>query len=1022
MQFRYLAFGALGPFPGTHTINFDELTAGGLFLFDGPTGSGKSSIIDAIVFALYGKVAGAESDDSRIRSAHADDSTPSYADLVFTIPSGIYRVRRSPGWYRTKKRGEGLTPQNPTATLWKLSEAAVDSQAWDAGDVLASGARNVGTELSQLLALTREQFVQTVVLPQGQFAQFLRLSSIDRSALLETLFDTTNYRAFAQKLTKMAKVAGAKVDEAGAEATRALQSWCDIDGLASEFPDSETLEFIDADDSAPLESMAAIDEQLSARATGAEAQARELKTSADQATKKRLAEEALAKALDDRAALLRRSEELRAQVKEVAAKRSQIDLHEKVSTAVDRLATASRARASLDASAADLPAGVVPVGAEHGALAEAIADGRELAELAGALVAATDGAIGEITAQVGSLDAVVDLEESLTGRTKALAKLDDTAQELAEEIASLTRELDEFPARMKTLDADIVKARAEADTIASLDAELTALKERLERVEKLQALRAEREAATKDAQEALGRHQDQRDLRDAVTAAWIGSTAANLAATLAEQEPCPVCGSPNHPAPAQPTDDSATYDDVQEAEAALEPLALALQKANAAVQKLTGQEETLSVQAGNVSERDLADSITSTTAKLDAAQAAKAKEKTLATQRTELTDANNKRLGELGTLREEQSSLSERIKNAREALNKDEASIARARGDFESVSALRDSLLNQQSKLVTLKESAHTIAERARHARSAQLAAEESLATAGVSHIEAREAHLDADTLATLKRTVDQHGKDVAAIDAQLAHQRFEGLTGEEKPDVEGASQKEDAATTKLRAAEAESTLAQSRARASTRHLERTRQAVAGWKAADKAAGPVVRLAALANADSTSLNKIRLSTWVLLRRFEQIVDRANEHLREFSFGRYELERTDESGAERKTGLGLEIIHRDAGPQGDHRRSTRTLSGGETFYTSLALALALSEVVQAENGGIRMETLIIDEGFGALSSEYLQSIMDTLGQLRTGGRTVGIVSHVDELKSMINDRVTVRPLPEGGSTLKVVAGN
>lgn len=1022
MQFRYLTFSALGPFPGTHTIDFDELTAGKLFLFDGPTGSGKSSIIDAIVFALYGRVAGEESDDSRIRSAHADDSTPSYADLVFTIPSGIYRVRRTPAWNRQKKRGEGTTRENAHATLWRLSEAAVDAHEWDAGDVLASGARDVGIELSRLLALTREQFVQTVVLPQGEFAQFLRLSSTDRSALLETLFDTTDYRTFAQSLDKQAKAAREKVDAAGAVATRALQSWCDIDGLASDFPDTGALEFIDAEDSAPLEVMASIDAQLTARAEAAEAKAGDLKKRFDDLTAARIAEEELAKTLAERASLITRREELVARSEEMDAKRARIDVHEKVATSVDRLATASRAQDALEASAAQLPDGVAPVEAERAALADAIDDGRDLADTAQALVSAADGTISEITARVGSLANTLTIEESLGARAKSLDDLDRSATEIADDIAGVTSELEAFPARIEALDGDITTAREQGDAIPTLEAELAKLTEQAEQSAKLDTLRAKLEEAEKAGRLALDRHKKQFDRVAEVTAAWRRSTAANLAATLDEQEPCPVCGSLDHPAPAQPTNDSASLADVQAAEAALTPLALELNEANARHQKLQGQHEELSSQVGDASGQDLEESMASAAEKLAAAKEAKAREASLTAIRAKLTAANSAKQEELSVKRAEQSSLAERIKNARESLARDEAAVAKSRGDFDSVSALRDALVSQRADLRGLRDSADVIAERARQALATREAAEEALAAAGVSRSEALSAHLDADTLAGLKQAVDQYGKDVAAVHAQLAHERFEALTGEEKPDVGSAREKETAAADAYRTAAAEHTLAKSCAERSVRFLQRTRDAVAGWKATVDDAGPVVRLAGLANAENISLSKIRLSTWVLLRRFEQIVERANEHLREFSFGRYELARTDESGSERKTGLGLEIIHHDAGPHGEHRRSPRTLSGGETFYTSLALALALSEVVQAEHGGIRMETLIIDEGFGALSSEYLQSIMDTLGQLRTGGRTVGIVSHVDELKSMISDRVSVRPLEGGGSTLKVVAGS
>ncbi len=1022
MQFRYLTFSALGPFPGTHTIDFDELTAGGLFLFDGPTGSGKSSIIDAIVFALYGNVAGRESDDARIRSAYANDTTPSYSDLVFTIPSGIYRVRRSPAWNRKKKRGTGTTTVPSTATLWRLSEAAVDAHEWDAGDVLASGSRDVGEELSQLLALNREQFVQTVVLPQGQFAEFLRMSSIQRSALLETLFDTGDYREFAKALMLTAQTARDNVDGTGAKATRALQAWCDIDGLNSEFPETTSLEFIDAYDSAPLEAMEVVHDQLRTHEIESRTRADERKVAREAAVKKRLAEEDLAKALADLSALLNTRKALDAQKDDVANMSKKIALHDTVATAVDRLATAKRAQTALESASAKLPDGLAPVSRERSDLAEKITAGVDLAPAADQLVIAVDAAINELAGTVGGLETLVALEVGLTGRGRDLEKLEESAGLLAEEIGNLSSEIDAFPAKLESIESDISKAREEAATIPSLEAHHGKLEEQLKQVEQLAALRTDLDKASDEVATALNRHKEQLDEVNSVTAAWRRSAAANLASDLTEDGPCPVCGSLEHPAPAQASDDSASLEDVAVAEEALKPLAVALDRANATRATIKGREETLAAQVGDVSAEQVAKSIEIVTSALALAQNAETSEKTLTDSRKDLVEKNAVREKERGVKREEHSTLMERIKNAREALSSDEAAVAKARGKHASVVALRDSLLAQRLDLTDLKASAETIAERARQANDAYLVAFDALDAAGVTEDEARAAHLEPEILADLKATVEQYVKDTAAVQAQLASERFEGLTADVKPDVNEARRQEAEAETAYREASAEHTLAKSRATSSERLLERTRQAVVRWKKATDDAGPVARLAALANAENTSLSKIRLSTWVLLRRFEQIVDRANEHLREFSFGRYELIRSDEPGAERKTGLGLEVIHHDAGPQGDHRRSPGTLSGGETFYTSLALALALSEVVQAENGGIRMETLIIDEGFGSLSSAYLQSIMDTLGQLRTGGRTVGIVSHVDDLKSMISDRVTVRPLDGGGSTLSVVAGN
>lgn len=1022
MQFRHLAFSALGPFPGTHSIDFDELTASGLFLFEGPTGSGKSSIIDAIVFALYGKVAGEESDDSRIRSAHADDSTPSFSDLVFTIPAGVFRVKRSPAWTRKKKRGTGTTPVKSSATLWKLSEAAVDTRDWDAGEVLASGARDVGTELSKLLALTREQFVQTVVLPQGEFAQFLRLSSTERSGLLETLFATADYRTFTRALTEKARFAAKKVDEAGNQATRALHGWVDIDGLEQEFPGAATLKFIDADDHGPLAKMSKINELLATRSVEAQAMTTRLRENAEALTRVRQAEEELAKTLEDRQRLLYQQKELEAQKDKIVAKQQKIALHEKVATAVDRLGIAKRAREDLDSAKIGLPAGVVPVKDERTRLADAIEADRDLIEPSGTLIRGCESAISKLTSQIGELKPIAELEVTLADRETALKDLHDSGHKLAAQIEKMAINIDAFPKQKEQLESDISHARERADKIPALEAHRKALDEQHERVTRLESLRNELAVAQKEGTIILEKHGTQQEFLASITAAWRRSSAANLAADLDDGKECPVCGSTEHPKPAQPGDEAATLQDVQAAEKALEPLSLKLQEANEEVARLKGQVQTFESQVNDATKEELSAAVADTKAKLADANAAADTALELNGKLDALVAATEEQRTNLNAKREEHSSLVERIKNASEGFTRDEQAVADARGDAPSIAALRESMETQRSDLEQLKAFAEKVAEHARHAEVTRKAAQESLELSDATEAEAHAAHLDAQRLTELKASVEKYGRETAAIEAQLALARFAEITGEEQPDVARAKAKEAEAQGALREAEKAHTLSHSRAELAALHLERTRQAVKAWKAEADAAGPIVRLANLAEADSLSLNKIRLSTWVLLRRFEQIVDRANEHLREFSFGRYELARTDESGAERKSGLGLEVIHHDAGPQGDHRRSPRTLSGGETFYTSLALALALSEVVQAENGGIRMETLIIDEGFGSLSSEYLQTIMDTLGQLRTGGRTVGIVSHVDELKSMISDRVSVRPLEDGGSTMRVIAGN
>ncbi|WP_297566021.1 SbcC/MukB-like Walker B domain-containing protein [uncultured Arcanobacterium sp.] len=192
------------------------------------------------------------------------------------------------------------------------------------------------------------------------------------------------------------------------------------------------------------------------------------------------------------------------------------------------------------------------------------------------------------------------------------------------------------------------------------------------------------------------------------------------------------------------------------------------------------------------------------------------------------------------------------------------------------------------------------------------------------------------------------------------------------------------------------------------------------WHKKAQAATEIIRLASIANAGEFSTSRIPLNMWVLLHRFEAVVNRANEHLEKISAGRYSLIRSeDESKKIRKTGLGLSVIDHDGSPTGDIIRPTASLSGGETFYTSLALALALAEIVQEENGGIRIDTLLIDEGFGTLSAGVRDAVMQTLRTLTAQGRIVGIVSHVEELKSIIPSRVSISPTPTCGSELQTI---
>src|SRR5690606_17664927 len=210
MHLHSLRFGAVGPFPGEHSVEFADLAASGLFLLEGPTGSGKSTLIDMIVFALYGKVASREATEERLRSAHAAPGTETYVDLVLETGSGIYRVRRTPQYQRPKQRGTGTTTQQATVKLWRLTSP----DAVDHGELVSTRLDEAGAELQRAVGLDRDQLVQTIVLPQGEFAGFLRAKPEDRRGLLQKVFGTGVYEQLQTRLERMRVEAQRQVEDA----------------------------------------------------------------------------------------------------------------------------------------------------------------------------------------------------------------------------------------------------------------------------------------------------------------------------------------------------------------------------------------------------------------------------------------------------------------------------------------------------------------------------------------------------------------------------------------------------------------------------------------------------------------------------------------------------------------------------------------------------------------------------------------------------------------------------------------
>ncbi|WP_035059761.1 AAA family ATPase, partial [Cellulomonas bogoriensis] len=235
MHLHTLTLQALGPFAGRHTVDLAQLGASGLFLLEGPTGAGKSTLIDAIVFALYGKVASKDASEERLRSAHADAADETFVDLVLECGSGIYRVRRTPAYQRPKQRGEGTTLQQASVRLWRLTDPCAPHD----GELVSSRLDEAGAELTRIIGLDRSQFVQTVVLPQGEFAGFLRARPEDRRGLLQKVFGTEVYEQLEVRLARMRAEAARTVEATSQDVERAVARLLGAGG--ADEPTAETL-------------------------------------------------------------------------------------------------------------------------------------------------------------------------------------------------------------------------------------------------------------------------------------------------------------------------------------------------------------------------------------------------------------------------------------------------------------------------------------------------------------------------------------------------------------------------------------------------------------------------------------------------------------------------------------------------------------------------------------------------------------------------------------------------------------
>ena len=924
-----LTVSAFGPYAAETTLDFTRLGRGGLYLITGDTGAGKTTIFDAITYALYDRSSGDVRDGAMLRSKYAKPGEKTYVELTFEVNGRQYTVRRNPEYQRPKTRGEGFTTEKADALL-----------TYADGRPPVTRSREVNSAVIDIIGLDYSQFSQIAMIAQGQFTRLLNASTDDRRAIFCRLFSTARYQSLQKALSDENSRLAAECAEQTVRIGQVLSgvSWADDDSEAEGLPVQ-----LDAN-AEPSTVCAALDALI-------ERQAAALGTAS-------AGREAAQSALDGVQARLTRAE---------TAERLQKDLAEKRATR-ERLAP--------------LCAAAMAENARHdgdGAVLDGLTAQIEQAKAGLAACDKLDALCAD-AAQAGSRG---HLEAAKAKRRRS------EAEALARAIEAAEAEL----AALESVEAQGVALEARAQQLAQREKALKALVASLN--ESLRRSRA-MHTAQEDYRAASSSDAAARAKRDSLERAFLDAQAGLLAGSLVEGAPCPVCGSTHHPARAVLPHSAPTQEQVEEAKRAAEEAGRKAQEAAAASATATTAAEegrvTLRRDAEALMPERFSAGVALTYELLKNAitqeKSRLADDKTALESARKKNEADRRRCAELTQERDKKTA--ERTACEAQAAEAEKAAAeaaATARTLEAQIAEQRASLpfaqrSEAQTALDTLTAQRETLRSAQDAARAAAAKAERELAAA-----EAAEA--------TARQAVESLGDEAGADDLAALAARQTALQAER--DAHAAAEKALTAqlTPNRRAAEGYRALADERTA-----LEARRQ----W---------VEALANTASGNLTGRQKIKLETYIQTRYLDRILVHANTRLMQMTAGQYELERIGAENQRSQSGLDLGVVDHYNGT----RRSVKTLSGGESFKASLALGL--SDEVQRAAGGIRLDALFLDEGFGSLDEESLEQALRVLAGLTEGDRLVGIISHVSALKERIDRQIVVRKAHTGGSSAEIV---
>lgn len=1004
----YLEMNAFGPYADKQAIDFQVLEDRKLFLIYGPTGAGKTTILDAMCYALYGDTSGDRRSGTHMRSEYASPEQPTYVVFLFAVGYKRYRIERSPEQQIAKKRGTGLRKAASAAVLYEVDE--------NGNDTAVIATKNVNIEIERILGFKSEQFRQVVLLPQGDFRKLLLANSSDRQQIMQTLFRTQRYA----RLQEIAKeqhdvikdqyqmIAGhieQCLQAAGAADAEMLS--CQAAQLRTNLQHTEYALKVagkdrDAYQTVVQQAQALFSHWQALKISRGRQVA--LEAERDAFKRRRLRLEALR-----RAQLLaepcRHVDEI--QKKGSAAGKKAVEAGKELEQARIRLMNVKKSNEELEK--------------KHDAYQQ---DVDRLARLQGLLEKAQN--YGQLCRTAAAMQAVSDQSSD---RLNALSQMLNTYKQKLEDRQTA--------------------AAGQADLAAAFEktkAGLTALRERLQRelsAESLHATITAAEASCKEASAVLSRaaaqsHQDSVDY-ESVHALFLQGQAALLAEGLIDGQACPVCGSEAHPHLAVTVENLPQKEDVER------------RKQQAAASEGRRQQAEVAVRTKEAALREQQRQYAELRRQSPFAGTSQEWQMRLHTAERELTVLQAQvrqaaRLSEeLLQLQQDAAAMETSVQAARQQAEHDRLAMARAmeakaqaerdlpeayrqveylRSDIERLSGqlrqyerqlrqVRQDVLAAETVFARWGEQERMLAQQVTELRCQYTEVfavlKERILQAGFATVqECRELQKDISCIEEEQAVLAAYEKDVQQVQGQI-QQEEQAVGRQDEPDMEAYGRTLTEKNEECRRLSEEA----ARIAGQLKQLEEAQTRVRNWQQEQSGLTEQYKtMGAVYELISGRQTGVNFERYVLGALLDEVLTAANGRLDQMSRHRYELQRshTWDDKRIRQIGLDIEVFDNYTG----YARPANTLSGGETFLASLALALGLADIVQAYSGGIHLDTIFIDEGFGTLDGETLDFALQTLLELKQGGRLVGIISHVPELRERIDTRLAVHKTDRGST--------